>query len=68
MSALPSAFAQRLQLAWLGRGPLAQALRPLATIFGAASALQRLPYRLGWRRAVRVGVPVVVVGNLIVGG
>lgn len=58
----------RLERAWLERGPLARALLPLAWVFGALTALRRQLYRLGWRRAHRLPVPVVVVGNLIVGG
>jgi tetraacyldisaccharide 4'-kinase len=45
------------------RRPLAQALRPLATLYAGLAALQR---RLATPQ--RIGVPVVVVGNLIVGG
>ena len=60
--------ADRLQRAWLGRGPLAVALLPAAAIFGLLSALRRLFYRLGWCRALRLPVPVVVVGNLVAGG
>ena len=58
----------RLERVWLGRGPLALALLPLAWTFGALTALHRWLYRLGWRRAQTLPVPVVVVGNLIVGG
>lgn len=68
MSGTAPAFAQRLQQAWLGRGPLARALLPLAVLFGIGGGLRRLAYRIGWRRPVRAAVPVVVVGNLIVGG
>ncbi len=44
------------------------ALLPLAWVFGMLTALHRLIYRLGWRRTHRLPVPVIVVGNLIVGG
>ena len=60
--------AHRLERAWLQRGPLALALLPLAWIFGALTAVRRQLFRLGWRRTHRLPVPVVVVGNLIVGG
>ena len=43
-------------------------LRPLAALFGAMAALRRAAYRRGLLRATRVRVPVVVVGNLGVGG
>jgi tetraacyldisaccharide 4'-kinase len=47
---------------------LSWALLPLAGAYCAVAALRRLAYRRGWRRAVRLPVPVVVVGNLTVGG
>ncbi|NUZ04938.1 tetraacyldisaccharide 4'-kinase [Piscinibacter koreensis] len=61
-------WADALQRAWLVRGPLAIALRPLAALFGAVLMLRRALYRFGVLRVERLPVPVVVVGNLIVGG
>lgn len=43
-------------------------LLPLAALFSAVSALRRLAYRHGWRRAIAVGVPVIIVGNITAGG
>jgi tetraacyldisaccharide 4'-kinase len=43
-------------------------LRPFAVLFGAGAALRRAAYRRGLLRATRVRVPVIVVGNLAVGG
>ncbi|MEO8056984.1 MAG: tetraacyldisaccharide 4'-kinase [Burkholderiales bacterium] len=57
-----------LERAWLTRGLLARLLLPLAWAFGALTATRKLLYRFGWLRAQSLGVPVVVVGNLIVGG
>ncbi len=37
-------------------------------MFGAIAAARRAAFSLGWLKAVRVGVPVVVVGNVTVGG
>ena len=67
-TALPGGGAQRLQRAWLTRGPLAAALLPIAWLFGALGSLRRGLYRAGLFRTVRLPVPVVVVGNLIAGG
>ncbi len=53
---------------WLERGALAALLWPLSLLYGLAWQLNRWAYRRGWRRAERARVPVVVVGNLIVGG
>src|SRR5260221_1798212 len=62
------AGAQALQRAWLTRGPLAWGLLPAAWIFCALAAVRRGLYRLGVLRGETIGVPVVVVGNLIAGG
>ena len=43
-------------------------LAPAALAFGAIVRLRRAAYRLGILRATRLAVPVVVVGNLVVGG
>ncbi|GIK86444.1 MAG: tetraacyldisaccharide 4'-kinase [Burkholderiales bacterium] len=48
--------------------PLALALAPLGWVFRALVALRRALYRSGVLRARRVRVPVVVVGNITVGG
>ena len=53
---------------WLRRGLAARALLPLAWLFGALAAARRLAYRRGWRRGWRAPVPVVVIGNVTVGG
>ena len=39
-----------------------------ALLYGAAAAARRAAYARGWVRATRLEVPVVVVGNLSVGG
>jgi tetraacyldisaccharide 4'-kinase len=43
-------------------------LRPLSWLFAAVTALRRLLFRLGIMRTYSVAVPVIVVGNLSVGG
>ncbi len=58
----------RLQSAWLSRGPLAYLMLPAAALFGLLLALRRAGYGLGWLRAETLAVPVVVVGNLVAGG
>jgi len=54
--------------AWLRRGPLAWALLPLALLFRMLAALRRLLFRLGLKKAERLPVPVIVVGNIFIGG
>lgn len=54
---------------WHGRyPPLGQLLQPLATAYSGALACRKLCYRLGWLKPQRLSVPVIVVGNLVVGG
>ncbi|MEO8598652.1 MAG: tetraacyldisaccharide 4'-kinase [bacterium] len=57
-----------LSRAWLRRGLLACALWPLSTFFGSLLALRRALYRLGWLASVQLPVPVIIVGNVFVGG
>ena len=57
-----------LSRAWQGRGLLACALWPLSLLFGALAGLRRLLFALGIKQAQRLPVPVVVVGNVFVGG
>ena len=42
--------------------------RVLAGLYGALVRLRMALYARGWRRSHRVGVPVVIVGNLVAGG
>src|SRR5258708_2223149 len=63
----PAAVRSRVERLWYGRArPLW--LAPFSFLYGAIMALRSLLYRLGLRHRVKVGVPVVVVGNLTVGG
>jgi tetraacyldisaccharide 4'-kinase len=59
---------ERLQRAWLRRGALACLLWPLSLLFGALAALRRGAYRAGLLKSVRIRVPVIVVGGVVVGG
>ena len=47
---------------------LAALLLPLSWLFGVLAALRRSAYRAGWIRRTRMPVPVVVVGNIAIGG
>jgi len=61
-------FARALERAWLSRGPIALALRPVAWLYRLLLALRSAAYRVGLARSERLPVPVIVVGNLITGG
>jgi tetraacyldisaccharide 4'-kinase len=43
-------------------------LQPLAWLYGLVASLRRRGYARGWLKTQRVGKPVIVVGNLTVGG
>jgi tetraacyldisaccharide 4'-kinase len=53
---------------WYGESSAALWLQPLASVYGAVSAARRGLYAAGLFPAYSVGRPVVVVGNLTVGG
>lgn len=57
-----------LTRAWLRRGPLACALWPLSLLFRLLAGLRALLFRLGLLKAGRLPVPVIVVGNIFIGG
>jgi len=57
-----------LQRVWYGGARSGLVLVPLSWLFGFVVATRRLLYRVGVLRAHRANVPVVVVGNLTVGG
>lgn len=53
---------------WQRRGALAYLLWPLSMLFLLLSSLRRFGYRRGWLKSVRVPLPVIVVGNIFIGG
>jgi len=58
-----------LESAWYDpSGRSAAWLRPLGALFGGVVALRVAAFRRGWLRQAHPGVPVVVIGNLTVGG
>ncbi|WP_457447364.1 tetraacyldisaccharide 4'-kinase [Roseateles sp. P5_E4] len=61
-------LADRLQQEWLIGGPLSVALLPLSWLYRTLLALRRLAYAIGFKRVETLPVPVIVVGNWIVGG
>ncbi|HEY1892623.1 MAG TPA: tetraacyldisaccharide 4'-kinase [Steroidobacteraceae bacterium] len=59
---------QRLLKLWYGESPGFPVLQPLSWLYGAAVSARRKAYEWGWFSSQGVGTPVVVVGNLTVGG
>ncbi len=67
-SILGTAGSARLLAAWQTRGPLATLLWPASCLYAALMGLRRLAYRVGLARSEQLPVPVLVVGNVVVGG
>lgn len=57
-----------VERAWFQAPKLLLLLLPLEWLFAALTACRRLAYRKGWFASGHPGVPVIVVGNLSVGG
>ena len=57
-----------LTQSWLQRGAIAWLLRPLAWLYGAVVWIRFTAYRTGWLKQHHLPVPVVVIGNVVVGG
>ena len=53
---------------WYGQRKPRWWLVPLSALYGAISAMRRFTYTRHWRRSVQLQRPVVVIGNLTVGG
>jgi tetraacyldisaccharide 4'-kinase len=53
---------------WYGNSPLRWALWPVSAVYLALTRVRRAAYRRGWREVVDSPVPVIVVGNVSVGG
>ncbi|WP_076593640.1 tetraacyldisaccharide 4'-kinase [Herminiimonas arsenitoxidans] len=53
---------------WAQRGLAACLLLPVSGLFGALSAARRISYQFGIAKTQRLPVPVIVVGNIFVGG
>jgi tetraacyldisaccharide 4'-kinase len=59
---------QRLNQLWYRERPGPSLLQPLGWLYGSLMRARRRAYQAGWLRTRDAGVPVVVVGNLTVGG
>ena len=58
----------RAPVYWFENAPVPLGARALSTVYGGLAGLRRTLYRKGWLRAQRASVPVIVVGNIAVGG
>ena len=57
-----------LERLWYGKSGWRWALAPLALLFALVSGGRRFAYRRGWFSTYRASLPVIVVGNISVGG
>ncbi len=57
-----------LMRAWQRKSPLAIALLPLSWFYRALVSIRRALYVIGWLKQATLPVPVIVVGNIFVGG
>ncbi|GIX36445.1 MAG: tetraacyldisaccharide 4'-kinase [Lysobacteraceae bacterium] len=64
----PDALRAWLEARWYGGAPVPAWLAGLARVYGLLARWQRWTYRCGIRTVAELPVPVLVVGNLTVGG
>lgn len=57
-----------LAAAWYRGSGFLQLLRPLSWLYALLTGFRRMAYRLGWLKSSRFPVPVIIVGNITVGG
>lgn len=63
-----ASLAAMLTRSWSARGWLACALWPLSQVFRLLTALRRGLYGMGVLRSTRLPLPVIIVGNIFIGG
>ncbi|MCG6900968.1 MAG: tetraacyldisaccharide 4'-kinase [Gammaproteobacteria bacterium] len=59
---------KRLDYYWYARSPWLVLLTPLSLLYGVIIRLRRSAYRCGLLRSIRIPRPVIVIGNITVGG
>ena len=60
--------AHKLEHAWYERSGLTQLMRPLSWVFLTIVTTRRFLYRYRIKKSIRLPVPVIIVGNITVGG
>ena len=68
MPARSPVWQDTLRQAWTRLGALAWALWPLSFLYGLLVRTRQALYRWGWLTSEGVAVPLVVIGNVVVGG
>ncbi len=57
-----------LEATWYQRHPVRWLLLPVSLVYFLIMVVRRACYRRGWLKSIRMPVPVIVVGNITVGG
>ncbi len=65
---IKSRIERHIERLWYGASMLTVLLLPLAWIYRAVITVRRVCYYFGWLRSVKCSVPVIVIGNVTVGG
>ena len=68
MSRSRSRIERHIEQLWYGDSVLAVLLVPFSWVYRLVIAIRRTGYRLGWLRSVLCSAPIIVVGNVTVGG
>ncbi len=68
MSSSSASLERTLTRTWMRRGPLAWLLFPLSLVTALVINIRQAMYRSGYKKATHLPVPVIVVGNIFVGG
>jgi tetraacyldisaccharide 4'-kinase len=57
-----------VQSVWYEKRPIALLFLPLSAIFYAIVVVRRLLYKIGFKKSTRLTAPVIIIGNITVGG
>lgn len=68
IQALRAKVSGQLENAWYGHTGLTLVLRPLSWLFIVIATIRRFAYRYKLLRQTKLSVPVIIVGNITVGG
>ncbi|WP_250658268.1 tetraacyldisaccharide 4'-kinase [Alkalimarinus coralli] len=63
-----STISEAVTRAWYQNKKWVLLFLPLSFLFGIVSAVRKMCYQWGWLKRVRVSAPVIIVGNISVGG
>lgn len=58
----------KIQSIWYGKSPIRFLLWPFSVVFGMILFLRKFLYRIGLKKTVTFNCPVIIVGNITVGG